>query len=253
VVVALAVFLFLTLLIGPQILAAPVMLLAALFLGWVPSAARLWRAWHPGLPSVLLFFLATAAMVAGTHRFLKWLNTAIQGEREEVAARPWPWKRTLCGFGMLFCALVAICSLVLTVHQVYWMSTSPDPLFSDPTRDRMATVIAATDLKRNAEESQWDSVKTRAAFFRTKSLTRQVAVAEVFRPVWIEQDDHRLRAVILIPRHPLQRASASFALVQPGANLKTERLETLPQVLASFGIVDASLTSTEPLALRLLK
>jgi hypothetical protein len=61
-------------------------------------------------------------------------------------------------------------------------------------------------------------------------------VAEVFQPVWIGGEAHRLSAIILIPRRPMHRAKAKFALVQPGTNLVMKGLEELPQVLRSFGI-----------------
>jgi hypothetical protein len=59
---------------------------------------------------------------------------------------------------------------------------------------------------------------------------------ETIQPVWIEKDDHTLRAIILIPRRPLVRATASVSVLQPGTKIASHKLDELPQVLASFGI-----------------
>lgn len=68
-VLLLGVLLFFTLLIGPGLLAPPITLL----IGWWPSAARLYKAWHPSPAALTLFTLAVIALVAGGHIFLRWL------------------------------------------------------------------------------------------------------------------------------------------------------------------------------------
>ena len=244
--VTLVVILILAVMIGPQGLAAPIMVLAALLLGWLPSAARLWVAWHPPLAALLLFFLAAVVMIAGTHRFLCWLNMSFRKGEANPAVPRWPWRWTLCGFGALFCAMVGICSIVLTIHQVYWMSRSPEPLFTDSYRNKAMMKLAARVLLNQAQESDWDSLKTRAAFWQGEFPGRRSPLSEVIHPVWIDQDEHRLRGVILIPRHPLHRSEANFFIIQPGSDIITQSLDQLPQVLASFGIGGGDAIANRP-------
>jgi hypothetical protein len=125
--------------------------------------------------------------------------------------------------------------MVLTTHQLYWMSKSSDPLFSDPIRERLPMVRMGADLQKKAEELHWDSVKTRESFMHDTAFGFGEPPTEAIQPVWIENDEHSLRAIVLIPRRPLHRASARVTVLRPGTN-SIHRLEELPKVLASFGI-----------------
>jgi len=224
--------LVLTMLMGPGILAAP----ATLLFGWWPSSIRLIEAWHPHPNPVVLFALAVIVLVAGSHAFLSWLYLRSRGSHENAFPAKWPWKWTLCSFGVLFCALLAICSLVLTTHQLYWISRSSDPLFTDPFRQRIGMLKTAMTLQNAAQAAQWNRLKTREAFWKENSISASQPPAEVFQPVWIGDDEHRLSAIILIPRRPMHRARAKVTVLQPGTNLVTRSLDELPQVLGSFGI-----------------
>jgi hypothetical protein len=94
----------------------------------------------------------------------------------------------------------------------------------------------AMDLQKEADLLHWDSAKTRESFLQNDSAGSGQPAAETIQPVWIEKDDHSLRAIILIPRRPLFRASAWVSVLQPGTNVANYQLDELPQVLASFGI-----------------
>ncbi len=244
-IAALVVLLAFIVLIGPGLLAAPI----ALFIGWVFSVARLLRSWHPSARSVLLFALATILLVAGTHGFMRWLYSFPKRKEDSRLPSDWPWKWTLCGYGMTFCTLVAVGSLVLTTHQLYWLSKASDPLFTDPIRERLPSLVAARTLQNLAEEARWDIVKTRAAFWQQASAAGGQPAMETLQAVWIEQDGGRLRAVVLIPRRPLHRTRARVMVVQPGTNLVTRNLDELPQVLASFGIGNIARASKTPVPL----
>lgn len=224
-----ALLLFFVLLIGPGLLTAPITLL----IGWWSSAARLIKRWQPSSASLVLFLLAAILLVAGTHRFLNWIFAA---RRTSEGSGPiaWRWKWTICGFGVITCTLLAICAMVLTTHQVYWISKSSDPLFNDPFRDKMRALRLTMDLQKRAEESNWDTAKTRAFFQQDDFNGSGQSAAEAIQSVWIERDERSLRAIILIPRHPLNRTTAKLTVLQPGTNSTNHRLEELPQVLASF-------------------
>jgi len=181
-------------------------------------------------------------MVAGSHAFLRWLYASGRGGKDSHWPDEWRWRWTVCGFAMLTCTLLAIGSAILTTHQIYWLSKSSDPLVSDPFRERYGALMVIGSLRKEADELQWDSVKTRESFDNVM-ISGQPAI-ETLQPVWVERDDHSLRAIILIPRRPLQRAKARLAILQPGKYFTTN-LDELPRVLASFGIGNASHISTQ--------
>lgn len=136
----------------------------------------------------------------------------------------------------MFCSLIAICSLVLTFHQLYWISRSSEPFFANPLREKAGLIILADSLKTDADEAEWDLVKTRDAFWRRNSEIARLPAAELVQPVWIPQDETRLRAIVLVPRHPAYRSSALVAILQPGTNRLTRHLNELPDVLNAFGL-----------------
>jgi hypothetical protein len=121
----------------------------------------------------------------------------------------------------------------------YWISKSPDPLFTDPRLSYIRVLHLATALRNEAEASEWDILRTRAALCQKTLTIGGEAAIETVQPVWIAQDQGRLRGIILIPRHPMQRARARLVVLQPREPNITRRLEELPQVLAAFGIGNA--------------
>jgi hypothetical protein len=220
------------LLAGRGLLAIPFVLLS----GWVFSLARLWRAWHPAANAVVLSALALGVLLMGSHGFLRWLHHGLRGEREDGLRRSWRWKWTLCGYGILCCALVAICCAVLTTHQLYWISKSTDPLLTDGFRYRWQLRSIAMALQKTAEGAGWDGARTTEEFWQDSSPASGAAALETVQPVWLGQEGSGLEAILLIPRHPLQSAGARFALLQPGKDAVMRRLDELPQTLAGFGI-----------------
>lgn len=228
-------FLVLVLLFGPGLFSLPI----ALLMGWFPSAVRLLRAWHPDAQAVALFSLAALLLLGGSHAFLNWLFVRWRSPQGAAAPLKWPWKWTVCAFGILFCTLLAIGSLILTTHQLYWMAKSPDPVLSDPFRERIHLLAAAMNLRRDAEAAHWDTLKTREAFWQGRGTAYPYA-PESLQAVWVEQDTQHLRAVVLIPRRPLHRDTAKFSVLQPGRDIVNRNLEELPLVLAAFGIQAAT-------------
>jgi len=224
--------------VGPEMVGVLVAAIA-LLLGWWPSMFRLIGAWHPSAVGIALFVFAAIVLVAGSHSLLRWLYAGLRNRDDSRWPVAWHWKWTICGFAMLACALVAICSLVLTTHQVYWISKSSDPLFADPFRKGLGVRRVARELQMKADDLLWNSVKTHEAFLQNDLATRsprsEDLPAETIQPVWIEGNSQTLRAIVLIPRRPLFHATAWVAVLQPGTNCAVEP-DQLPQVLASFGI-----------------
>jgi hypothetical protein len=241
------VFLVFMVMVAPGLVLEPPI---TLLMGWWPSAVRMCKAWHPHQTGVVWFLLAAIVLVAGTQAFLQWLATRWNGKPAGAAAPRWRWRWTLGGFGIIFCSLAAICSLVLTTHQFYWISKSSDGLFASSSRPGFETHATARGLQRIADEVEWDSLKTREAFWRGGWTAPGQSAWEETQPVWIEQDGHRLRAVVLIPRRPLRRDWAQIAVLQPATDVTLHELGELPQVLGAFGIGDAAKGSTGKTALR---
>jgi hypothetical protein len=244
-IIVLAVVLFFILMVGPGFLAAPI----TLFIGWWASLVRFSKAWHFNSNAVWLFLFAMVALVAGTHVFLRWLYASLRNKQENALPSRWPLKWTICGCTMLFCALLAVCSVVLTTHQIYWISKSSDALFADPFRERINILYEAKTLQKDAEELNWDSAKTRASFWQRGSSSIGRPALETIQPVWIEKDGHTLRAIILIPRRPMFHATTRLAIIQSGSDLAMRNLNELPQVLSSFGIGNITEGSNRPTVL----
>jgi hypothetical protein len=229
--IVLAVVLVFILLLAPGILIVPVTLLV----GWWWSLGRLFTVWHPAPHAVVVFFLAVIVLVVGTHVFLRWLHGRLKNGEAVGKSPAWRWKWTLCGFAMIFCTLLGICCIVLTTHQLYWVSKSSDPVFTDPILDRVAMIRSLFSLNQEADAVKWDSTRTRAAFWQRVFTSPGQPASEIFQPIWIEKDGMTLRAIILVPRHPLQYSKARIMVMEPGTN-HAEKLSELPKVLVSFGL-----------------
>jgi hypothetical protein len=222
--------------VGPVLLAVPITLLY----GWLPALFRLLRAWRFGPSAALLYGLTAAIVLFGTHYFLRWLYAG-SGESQKTQALRWPWKWTVCGFGILFCTLLAVSSGILTTHQLYWISKSADPLVADEITAGSRCFTVASGLQARAEDAQWDGARVRASFeaFHLSSILgsdKGGPALEKVQPIWVGQADSRLRAIVLIPRRPLVRRRARIAVIEPGRTLTFKGLDELPQVLDSFGI-----------------
>ncbi len=134
---------------------------------------------------------------------------------------------------------------MLTTHQVYWISKSSDPLFTDRFRERILILHEAVTLQQAAEEAQWDGGQIRKAFWKGNSTVRGLPAFETIQPVWIEQDKYRLRAIILIPLRPMHKALAKLTILQPGTKPTPRPLDELPQVLTSFGVGHVEVNSKD--------
>lgn len=225
-------FAVISLLLG---LVAPFQVPLTLLFGWAPSSARLLGAWHPNLQTMAMLGLALIGLVAGTHGFMRWLYASLADDGKNPRFPIWPWRWSLCGFGIAFCALLAMGAAMLTTHQIYWLSKTDQPWFVS-SRQRFEILLAAIEFRKQAETLRWSSAETRAAFWGMR-LSNSQPVGEQFQPVWIEKDKTTLQAVLLIPRRRAFEGRAGFVVIQPGNKYyERQKLESLPTVLASFGI-----------------
>ena len=217
--------------IGPGLFFVPILLIG----GWIPAATRLFKAWHPGA-STIGWVIVALVLITGTQLFLRWVYRNVNAGSPEATQKRWRLRWTLAGYAALFCLLVAVTSMILITHQMYWMAKAHDPLFSDGFREKIALRYDAHQLKELADQVKWDSSKTRAAFFEGKVGRGHWILAEEAQPVWIEGSNNVLRAVILVPRHPLIRAKARVLVIKPEGSEENRQLDELPGVLESFGL-----------------
>ena len=214
-----------------------------LIIGWIPSSWRLIHASSLNPGTMIALALAATVLLVGSHRFLRWLHRNLSQQNPEPAEAPglaaqngWRWRWTVCLFGIGFASLVSVGCGILTIHQVFWLSRSSEPWLVNVTRNRVFALKAAYELREKAEACGWSTSETQKAFWRTQRHSDQPPVWEAIRPVWAEGDPGTLRAVVLIPRTLPLRGTARFAILQPGTNVETFEMESLPETLAAFGL-----------------
>ena len=233
--VPLVIFGLLLFLFDPSIIILPI----TLCFGWLPASVRYWAPLHPNTRVLISLCLALAGLVVGAHLFLRWLYVSIRssggGSRLTVN---WRWKWTLCVFGITGCSLLAIGCLILTTHQIYWISKSPDSILTDPYRQIRRMRMAALELKALAETNHWEVSETADAFYHQNGFRFPEPVAEEIRPVWVvaETNANTLRAVILLPQRPLIRSTAGILVIERGKDDMLRPFDELSQVLSAFGI-----------------
>ncbi len=165
--------------------------------------------------------------------FAQWLFSCLFKIETQTQAPRWRWKWTLCGYGLIACALIAIASMVLTIHQDYWMSKSTEPWFENKTRRVTLLLATAYRLQNLAQENNWDWARTRAAFWTNPSYDGMEW--EQLEPIWVPKDEKTLRAVILVQRQKAPYRKG-FAVIESGRPVITRGIEELDDTLVSFGI-----------------
>ena len=240
---AVALLLFFMGMIGALPLFEPPLLL---LFGWTISAVRFVHAWHFSAGAVALFVFAVILLVTGSHAFLRWLYRSAHRDQANAGAAPtgWRWKWTLCGYGIGACSLIAIACVVLTIHQVYWMSRSSEPWYENRSATFLVLSYTAHGLTETADACGWDSTKTRAAFWAGTGYGRPPG--ELLQPIWIPRDQTTLQAILLVPRQELTNRVNRFALMQPGTNIVLQPLGTLPTTLARLGVMPKPQKADKP-------
>jgi hypothetical protein len=230
--VGLAPIVLILLTLAPGLLTVPF----TLCFGWISATRRYWAAWHPSLASIIWFAIALATLITGTHSFLHWVYGSFRGQQAGSLPLKWPWRWTFCACGAIACSLLAIICIVLTTHQVYWISESSDPLLVELTYDRFAMRGVSHDLKEAADSEHWDSEKVRTGFYEQKEQVFGSTAVESFEPVWVSDDGQSLRAIILFPRRPLHRSTARIVVLEPGKDNVAHPVTDLNEILKSFGV-----------------
>ena len=229
-------------LFGTKFSLIPFSVLNELAFGWLASSVRLLHAAHLNAVSLALFLFGVILMVAITQLFLGWLYPSL---RRSAPHPRWLLRWTLSIYGALFCGIMAICSIVLTTHQLYWLSRSSDSLYFN--RDQNWIVIhnlsmLAKNIQYAGDMTQWDTIEIQKCFWEydLNDLTESV------HPVWIKKDEKHLAAVILFPTRVLKRSTACVMVLEPGKKLVTKSMNELNSVLASFGVGDGLKKETIP-------
>ncbi len=205
-----------------------------LLFGWLFSVTRIFGRWHPDMSHVFGFVVAGILLVVGTHAFLQWVYS--KGKSADPGSR-WPFKWTICGFGLGACVFIAVVGVVLAAHQTYWLSQSNEPWFRNWHRDRVRLIAAADTLRTEAELCHWKRSDCERFYWHGAfGLGLAQTLWETVSPIWIQKDINSLAAILLLPRKTPLSGDNRWALLQPNSNLVTRPLEELPKTLASFGM-----------------
>src|SRR5581483_1576209 len=122
--------------------------------------------------------------VAGLHVFLRWLFASMRPASENGLSCQWPLKRTLCGMGILFCALLSAVAILLTTHQVYWFSRSSEAWFDDPVRLIIRTRMMASRIKKLCGNVDWNRTRVESAFWEGNCEGLEPSPWDSVQPVW---------------------------------------------------------------------
>jgi hypothetical protein len=231
-----AIAIFLGLLVVSAVVGNATIIPYTLLVGWVPSAGRILHSWHAALGGELWLAFALVVFVVGVHWFSRWVFAAKRRNEQGAHSLAWRWKWTLCGFGLVSCALLAMGSLILVTHQLYWMSRTADPVITPyPDREARSQYSIAELTTAAAREADWETARTQTAFSNLLGYERTPA-SEYVQAVWIEANPGKLRAILLIPRKPLVFARARFFVIEAAGSTRFYPLDRLQEMLAGFGL-----------------
>ena len=137
---------------------------------------------------------------------------------------------------MLSCALVATACLVMTVHQIFWLSHSSDPLLASVFR--YDTMMAVHTVRRAGETEGRETSKIRSQY--------SLVLLEATQAIFVGEENKPVRAVILIPRHPLHRADSKIVIVENGTDQVSLDRGRLAEVLARYGLTTSNNPDSGP-------
>lgn len=205
--------------------------------GLFAAPARLLANWHSSLANCVYFGLGVLILIAGTHFLIRWLFKARHAKAPEAAdlSTPWRLRWTLSGFGILFCVFVAVVSVVLVIHQLYWLRHSSEPWMVSSTRERVGRIHLQHELGSFVEDQQWSTTAVRTYICSTNSGFGQ-PIWEKYQPVYQERSPGVLQAFLLVPRQSTYGKANFVLLFQQGQKPDWHPLTSLPALLAKIGI-----------------
>lgn len=124
-----------------------------LLVGWVPYLKRVGPQIDVRWDLVASTFAYAAALLVGSHLFLRWLYREMRKRGEaggaDAEAPAWRWRWTLGGFAILVLMFAAGTAAVGITHQTAWLARSPEPLYRPGGMARIAErVKCATKLRQ---------------------------------------------------------------------------------------------------------
>lgn len=96
--------------------------------------------------------LYAAALLVGSHLFLRWLyrefNKSPGGAAAAATPGRWKWRWTLGGFAIVFLMFAAGTAAVGIAHQAAWLARSPDPIYRRGGRVAAYRIKCASNLRQ---------------------------------------------------------------------------------------------------------
>jgi hypothetical protein len=227
IIIAILVILFLMVFIPTLVIVTFQLAYIALF-GWISSFIRLVQRFEHHHSSLTWFALAAMGLFFGAHFFLRWVYSHRRASSTDRSSRVWPLRWTACGFGIMACTLIAAACAVLTVHQSFWLARSSEPMFAP-----VNPYLQFSDAFSIASMTSTNRLRTgqiRARYDRT--------MLEEARVLVVGEENEPVRAVIVIPRHPLIRSAARVYLMEHGTDVVSTNLNGLPEILDRYGITN---------------
>jgi hypothetical protein len=119
-------------------------LVVTLASGWVFFLARVVPQLTVNVSGVLTAAVCLAALTWGLHAFLRWLHN----QTRPAAAQRWRVRWTMAILGVIVLMFVAGIAATGMVHQIGWLSTSPEPLFDGGFREATNRIKSTSNLRQ---------------------------------------------------------------------------------------------------------
>jgi prepilin-type processing-associated H-X9-DG protein len=142
----------------------PVELVLYLLLGWALFLVRVGQQIEYDWPTIALSIGLTAVFAFGLHRLLAWLYSSYRDGNDVVTlaqrtsasgnGASWSTRWTAAVVTMVLMLFVAGTSTVGITHQIFWLATSPGPLFQSGTREAALRNQSLNQLKQLAIGAQ---------------------------------------------------------------------------------------------------
>jgi hypothetical protein len=107
----------------------PIEAVVLVVFGWIGFLARVGPQIEPDWGAIALGSISLALFAGGLHLLLRWFYAALP-RTEDAPPRVWRGRWTACAVAIVVMLFVAGISMVGVTHQIAWLATAKQPLFS---------------------------------------------------------------------------------------------------------------------------